>query len=238
MKERIYSIMLSDALKDKCTCALCTVEQKLERNAAEYFLGPSVMEPDGRILTNESGYCRRHINMLYNMGNRLSLALTLETHVEYLSQLMQPPQKSGIIKKRVDSSLLPFINAARGCALCKKLDEQMHTAARNLVGLFFEEADFRTEFCNGTGLCAEHTALALECAIEELSGKRLDEFYAVFLKKQREKLEAIYKDLNEFTMSFDYRNSKKELDENAKNSVERTVKALVKDKPSVSPTKK
>lgn len=236
MKERIYSIMLTDALEDKCACALCTVEQKLERNAEEYFLGPSVMEPDGRILTNESGYCRRHINMLYNMGNRLSLALTLETHVQYLSQLMQAPRKSGIIKKRADGSLLPFINAARGCALCKKLDEQMRTAARNFTGLFSEEADFRTEFYNGAGLCAEHTALALECASEELSGKRLEEFYAAFLKKQREKLEALYKDLNEFTMSFDYRNSKKELGENAKKSVEHTVKALVKDKIPVLPT--
>jgi hypothetical protein len=41
------------------------------------------MEPDGRIETNEKGFCRHHFEQLYNKQvNRLGLGLILETHIE------------------------------------------------------------------------------------------------------------------------------------------------------------
>ena len=82
MKERIYSIPLTEALEGNSGCPLCTLEKKLQEQAVEYFLGPSMMEPDSREMTNEKGFCKNHIKMLFDRKNRLSLALMLETHIK------------------------------------------------------------------------------------------------------------------------------------------------------------
>ena len=60
MKERIYSIPLTEALEENSGCPLCTLEKKLQEQAVEYFLGPSMMEPDSREMTNEKGFCKNH----------------------------------------------------------------------------------------------------------------------------------------------------------------------------------
>ena len=54
MKEHIYTIALTDSLAESCSCAMCTLEKKLEQEAVNYFLGPSLMEPDSRTLTVDS----------------------------------------------------------------------------------------------------------------------------------------------------------------------------------------
>jgi len=47
------------------------------------------MEPEGRMETNENGFCRRHFELLYNTrANRLGLGLIVDTHmVEQTSRL-------------------------------------------------------------------------------------------------------------------------------------------------------
>ena len=124
MKERIYSIPLTDALRENCGCILCTLEKKLESDALEYFLGPSMMEPDGRELTNEKGFCRRHLPMLFEKGNRLGLALVLETYVKELSEKITVEKKNGFMKKGYDASLTAkkLTDAAVSCALCDKMN--------------------------------------------------------------------------------------------------------------------
>ena len=37
--------------------------KKLEDENIEYILGPFLMEPEGRIQTNESGFCRKHFEL-------------------------------------------------------------------------------------------------------------------------------------------------------------------------------
>ena len=86
MKERIYSIPLTEALEETRGCILCTLEKRLEEQAVLYFLGPSMMEPDSREITNKKGFCKSHMGMLFDKKNRLSLALMLETHVKELEK--------------------------------------------------------------------------------------------------------------------------------------------------------
>ena len=46
--------------------------EKLEDENVEYILGP-LMEPEGRMQTNEEGFCQKHFEMLYNtQANRLA----------------------------------------------------------------------------------------------------------------------------------------------------------------------
>ena len=46
MKEKIYTIPVTEAFQQDCECPLCLMEEKLEEEALEYTLGASMMEPD------------------------------------------------------------------------------------------------------------------------------------------------------------------------------------------------
>ncbi len=231
MKERIYSIPLTDALKDGCGCILCTLEKKLEDDALNYFLGPSMMEPDGREITNEKGFCRRHLPMLFEKGNRLGLALVLETYVKELSKKITLENKSGFLKKGYDSALISkkLSTANSSCALCDKLNAQMLDAAGNLAYLWDCEKDFREMFDRKGNLCPDHASLVLSVCEKEISGKLRDAFIESVVNGQKEKLDSLYDDLHEFVLSFDYRNTDKPLSEKASKSVENAVKYLSKN---------
>ncbi len=231
MKERIYSIPLTDALNEGCGCILCTLEKKLEADALEYFLGPAMMEPDGRELTNEKGFCRRHLPMLFDKGNRLGLALVLETHVKELSGKMTPEKQSGFMKKGLDASLTAkkLYNAVKSCAVCDKIDAQIKDAAGNFAYLWEAESDFRMKFALQGELCPEHAATVLSVCEKELSGKTRDEFIETILTGQQCSLDALYDNLHEFVLSFDYRNADKPLSKEATESVQNAVKYLSKN---------
>ncbi len=231
MKERIYSIPLTDALRKSCGCILCTIEKKLEDDALNYFLGPAMMEPDTREITNEKGFCRRHLPMLFDKGNRLGLALVLETHVKELSAKMTAEKKSGFMKKGNDASITAkkLLDASSCCALCDKIDAQMADAAGNLAYLWEQESDFRDLFTLQGMLCPEHTGLVLSVCDKEISGKLRDAFIESILYNQKKRLDSLYNDLHEFVLSFDYRNADKPLSEKASKSVENAVKYLSKN---------
>ena len=230
MKERIYSIPLTDALNEGCGCMLCTLEKKLENDALDYFLGPSMMEPDGRELTNEKGFCRRHLPMLFEKGNRLGLALVLETYVKEFSSKINLEKKGGFLQKGLNSALTAkkLTDASASCALCDKLNSQMSDAAGNLAYLWAQEKDFRDLFEKQGQLCPEHAGLVLSVCEKEISGKTRDAFIEAVVNIQKSQLDALYDDLHEFVLSFDYRNAGKPLSDKASQSVQTAVKYLSK----------
>lgn len=230
MKEHIYSIPLTEALEENCGCILCILEKKLEEQAVEYFLGPSMMEPDSREMTNEKGFCRRHMGQLFEVQNRLSLALLLETHVSEVEKKLCVRKKAGIFAKETAAALAgkEISGLVKSCALCDKLNAQMNDAAGNLAYLWDKENDFRKMFEGSQGLCLEHTALALSCCDDEISGKKKDEYIAMLIEKQKKQLASLYGDLHGFTLSFDYRNADKELTQAEKESVHTAVRHLTK----------
>ncbi len=230
MKERIYSIPLTEALEEAQGCILCTLEKRLEEQAVLYFLGPSMMEPDSREITNKKGFCKRHVGMLFDKKNRLSLALMLETHVKELEKNLDIPKKSGLFSKESPSKLVSndIYEKIESCALCDKLSSQMRDAAGNLAYLWDKEEDFRKMFEKSKGLCLEHTALAAEMCDGEIFGKKKDEYLSMLIKRERESLNTLYNDLHSFTLSFDYRNADKELTTAEKESVHTAIKHLTK----------
>lgn len=230
MKEHIYSIPLTVALEEGCSCVLCSLEKKLEQQAVTYFLGPSMMEPDSRTLTNNKGFCPTHLQMLFDGNNRLSLALMLETHVKELSERLEIKKSSGMFAKGISAALTgeAINNSVKSCALCDKLNAQICAASENLSYLWGADEDFRKMFENSNGLCLAHTALALSTCEKELQGKKRDDFVNLLITMQKKKLSSLYDDLHSFVLSFDYRNAGKELSEKEKESVASTVKHLSK----------
>lgn len=83
MKEKIYTIPVTEAFGQDHECPVCLLESKLENEYTDYYLGPALMEPDCRIDTNKRGFCKRHFELLYNrQENRLGLALETDTHLK------------------------------------------------------------------------------------------------------------------------------------------------------------
>ncbi len=90
MKEQIYTIPVTDAFREDSECPLCILEKKLEEQYLEYFLGPTLMEPDHRIETNKKGFCRKHFELLYNrQENRLGLGLIIDTHLQHQNSKLE-----------------------------------------------------------------------------------------------------------------------------------------------------
>lgn len=228
MKEHIYSIPLTEALRQKDGCILCTLEKDLERQAVTYFLGPSMMEPDSRQITNEKGFCHNHMKMLFDGNNRLSLALMLETHIKELQNETEMKKPAGFLAKGSAAALTGgyLHKKAASCALCDKLNSQMSAAAGNLAYLWGKDEDFRQMFNNAPPLCLRHTALAVTCSENELHGKQKDDYISRLLQMQKDALGALYKDLHAFTLSFDYRNAEKELSKSEKESVSNAINYL------------
>jgi len=229
MKERIYSIPLTDALNENCGCILCTLEKKLEKDSIAYFLGPSLMEPDGRELTNKNGFCKPHMKMLLEGNHRLGIALMLETHLPEVIKGFSPRKKGGLFKRGYDLKLTAekIYSAVRSCAVCGKISAQLTDAAENLVYLWNCEKDFKDRFEASEGLCLEHMALVLSVCERELQTKKAQNFAKMLYNLQKSRFSEICDDIHSFTLSFDYRNKEKPTEKVA-SSVNLAAERLVK----------
>ena len=105
--EKIYMIPVNDAYSGASECPFCALKNKAENDYLEYYLGPSLMEPDTRKITNKTGFCPEHMGKLNkSVTNRLGLGLVMHTHLldfhEDISKDMinSAPSKAGLLKGR------------------------------------------------------------------------------------------------------------------------------------------
>ncbi|MDD2214514.1 MAG: DUF6062 family protein, partial [Oscillospiraceae bacterium] len=82
-RETIYTIPVNDAFSRPEPCPLCRLVEHCEVELLDYYLGPSLMEPDVRQQTNVHGFCQAHLRAMYlSQKNRLGLGLMLRTYLE------------------------------------------------------------------------------------------------------------------------------------------------------------
>lgn len=103
MKEKIYTIQVTEAFRKDCECCMCILEKQLEDESVDYILGASLMEPDHHMITNEKGFCSKHFEMLYNkQENRLGLGLVIDTHlVDQICEHGKNPGGSQLVHQEV-----------------------------------------------------------------------------------------------------------------------------------------
>lgn len=252
MKERIYTIPVMDAFSEETECPMCTLEKKLEEEYVEYFLGPSLMEPQWRIDTNEKGFCRRHFEQLYNrQENRLGLGLIIETHLAEqngrLKRLFQskkeavdkdsrmPPLKNiagKLAARRTETGrladelikLLSELEAS--CSICGKLDYTMDRYIDVILYLWSSEQDFRALFSKKQGFCLRHLRLLLEGTKKYLGPKDAASFTSALMELQLTNLERLGEEVGWFTKKFDYRYSDAPWG-NSRDALPRSIQKLV-----------
>ena len=213
MKEQLYTIPVNEAFALDCECPVCAMRHKLKEDALDFTLGPSYMEDDIRMVTDKVGFCKEHVQELYQKQNRLGLALMLKTHADKtirdVSKLVKnyKPAKPGLFKKDTETNpLLSYLEGVEhSCFVCDKINRVFHRYIVTIFYLYEKEPEFRAMVKEGKGFCSEHYALLLREAPKQLSGARAEEFVAVLHESYLKGMERVRDDLSWFIDKFDYR---------------------------------
>lgn len=228
------TIPVWEAMEKETPCSFCSLYERMEQQEVERSLGGSVMEPDTRIRVNETGICARHHQQLFGMQNRLGHALLTDSHSKELLKKLEKLEKQadglpkrGLFSKRTEEDEL--VSALRalssGCVICEGIDSHMKRYLYTFIHLWKTDAAFVKKWEAANGLCLPHAADLLEMASQSLSGEKYRQFSVSVLSNVRRALETDEKDLEWFTLKFDYRNQAKPWG-NSRNALERTANRL------------
>ena len=235
MAEQLYTIPINEAFDEFDGCPICRLRDKLETQSLHYIMGAAMMEPDIRIVTNRTGFCRNHFHKMLGMGNRLSLALMLESHLASVSELIpesssQKPGKLGKLKKFDGESPAPRLREqVESCFVCARAADFEKKYISNVVYIWKKEPEFREKLKKQPYFCLEHAALLLEAGQKELSEANYLAFSEDLLALCRNHLTEIRRTVTEFCRSFDHENAKKPLSQEARYAVEHAIAFLSGD---------
>lgn len=240
VKEQIYTIPVNDAFNQTERCPLCELERVRTEALLEFYLGPSLMEADHRLTTNEKGFCLKHLEAMYNsQKNRLGLGLMLHTHLLDIIPHTQnqldkatPEEKRGLFSrggKDWKGSLTEAADEIRrrvdSCVVCDRLAETMDRYMDVVFWQYTEDPDFRRKFQTGQGFCLKHTADLLAGAARFLKQNEAKAFVEDLKRLELRELESLCGDVEWFTLKFDYRNQNEPW-KNSKDALPRAIRRL------------
>ncbi len=243
-KEKIYTIPVNDAFHSDVDCPLCWLADRADKEMLEYYLGPSLMEPDVRQQTNEHGFCAPHLTNLYNsQKNRLGLGLMMHTHlkenVPALNRSLQsviPSEKKSLFgyrsKENYKDKLAELAGEIRAqvtdCVICDRIQFTLDRYLDVIFWQFFNDEDFRSAFQSKDGFCRPHIATLLEGAAKYLNQQEAAVFLSVLAEQQSAMAAQLIDDVEWFTLKFDYRNKDKPWGR-SKDALSRAIKRLEGD---------
>ncbi len=217
MAEKIYSIKIKEAFEERCGCPICSLRNLLEADEISRILGAAMMEPDIRKETNKKGFCKVHLERMFAGGNKLPMALMLETHLAEL--------EGKLFKGDGKKASAGYAAARKSCYLCSRMGQFMDRLLDNICYLYSSDEAFRTLFAEQQYFCKTHSARLLEMSERELPKKERAGFAAALAGCNQKYLETLREDLDWFCKKFDYRYEKEDW-KNAKDAVERSVRYL------------
>lgn len=234
MKYHLETIPVWEAMEQDNGCPLCMLRQRCESMEIDRSLGGSVMEPDARIRINETGICSSHHQQLFEMKNRLGHALLTDSHCKELLKALDgldrliPAEKKGFFSPKGDSlsdlaSALEKLSST--CVICEDIEAHMQRYLYTFVHLWKNDSAFRSKWQSSKGVCLPHAAALLHAAQKHLSRSLHADFAQELLQLIRQNLSQDEKDLEWFTLKFDYRNQNKPWG-NSRNALERTINRL------------
>ena len=218
MKEKIYTIPINEAIEENSFCPFCSIYRRLENEAVEYTLGAAMMEPDFRMITNENGFCQKHIRDLHAESKALSLALVMDTHMEEINRLFEinmKDSKKSILKKG-GSEKNSFVSGLKrilnSCAVCMRIEHTLNRYFETFVYMLRTEKDFLEKVLSIEGFCMEHFSKLAEVALTELSDKNFKELFLPVVELQKNRLKKYQTYIKNFADQFNYSNAGKKLD--------------------------
>ncbi len=228
--EQIYTIPVNEAFEasaaDKsCGCPFCALYNKLENDELELILGASMMEPDVRIKTNKTGFCRTHYDMMFVRKNRLGMALTLESHLDQLKKEL----RDGGFGGGTGSKPIKRIGELEGsCYVCDRISFNFEHMVETAVLLWNTDPEFSGKLDAQPYFCLPHYKKFLQYGQSKLPKKKVQEFAKQVEAIEERYLEELKDDVSWFCKKFDYRYDEEPW-YNSKDSVERSIKFLRSD---------
>lgn len=243
MKEKLYAIPVNDAFKSGCECPVCMMYNLLETNAIEYTMGPSYMEDDIRAMTDKAGFCNKHMNMMYESGNKLGISLMLKTHFDHVIRetkklSVDGEGKKSLFKKNDASSSSPMVsylkNLNNDCFVCNRIENVFTRYIDTIFHLWKTDPTFKESYGDSKGFCNEHFCLLIDKAPEYLKAQELNDFLQLTKDLYISNMERVRDDLAWFSDKFDYRNN----DAPWKNSKDAIPRAMIKTSGIILPDDK
>jgi hypothetical protein len=178
-----------------------------------------MMEPDTRIQTNAEGFCGKHYDMMFNLKNRLGLALMIESH---LSENINKSLKGGFLSKPKSKKLE---KAQDSCYVCKRIDGKLARMLETTALLWEKEREFKEKLSKQPYFCLPHYNALLSAGEYMLSKKIYPDYASECRKVMVAYSEKLLADVSWFIKKFDYRYDDEPWGD-AKDAVERAVKFL------------
>ena len=242
VKEKIYTIPVTDAFQVDSECPFCVLENKLEEERLAYYLGGALMEPDCRQDMNAHGFCKAHLDALFqSKQNVLGLGLILTSYFDQYNQKLsnltnaslesskKDEKKSMFSKKNNGNSLdelKEFLRSSRSdCTLCNQLEETMKRYISVFYHMWRTEKEFRVVFESKKGFCAKHFQRLLEEIEGGLKPNERQLFLKVLFAQQIENLSRLRNEVKWFTEKFDYQNNEEPWG-NSRDAVPRCIEKL------------
>ena len=237
--EQIYTIPINEAFENgmkegNCDCPMCKLFDKLERKEIEMALGPSMMEPSTRIITNEKGFCPEHFRMLSEQSNSLSLALILESHLTTLKEKMDGNLLTSIFGGKAKHHVKVAKGISGTCFICERLEPHYHRMIENTVLLYAFDPQFRTKLKAQKYFCLPHYQMLIEHAKNKLDKNKYSDFFKDMSGVEKQYFEKLIKDVSWCCKKFDYRYNEEPWYD-SKDAVERAIRFLSS---GVAPDKK
>ncbi len=232
MKEQLYTIPVNDAFEADAECPLCKIYHDLEKDAIGFTMGSSYMQDDIRMKTNEVGFCPDHIQMMYANGNRLGLALMMNTHYDKIiadmkSMASKPTVKNGFFSKKEDTAdpVVSYIKKLeKSCFVCERINSTYPRYVDTIFYLWKNDSSFHDRFIKCKGFCISHYAELYERSADMFGTRERAEFLEVLNRVFFDNIERVNEDISWFIEKFDYRNK----DASWKNSKDALPRGITK----------
>lgn len=221
MEERIYTIPVNEAFESSDGCPFCRLHKKLEDDELDLILGASMMEPDIRIQTNKLGFCGKHNNKMFNMKNRLGMALMMESHLATIRKDVET-KPSIFVKDAGISTSKSLDELSCSCYVCERVDGKIIKMIETAVLLWEKDRNFREKTNNQKYFCLPHYSMFLKTASNKMSKKVYPEFLKAVNEIEMAYFDKLSADVSWFCKKFDYRYDSEPWGD-SKDAVERTL---------------
>jgi hypothetical protein len=230
MRDNITTIPITEVFEKNDGCPICRIRDMVEERTLEFVMGAAMMEPDVRIMTNESGFCSRHFDGMLSRRNRLSLALILESHLAETEKRLFSGTSVPFLPTPAVQKYKMAGEIHMNCFICERVEWGMERLVSTILMTFEKEKDFRTLFANQPIYCLPHYGILMEKGKKEMNKKSFEDFSKVLSSIIRKYLTELGADVSWFCKKADYRFEDSDWG-NSKDSIERAIEFLTSRKP-------
>ena len=225
MRDDICTIPVSEGFEEKDGCPLCRMRAIAEKRVIDYIMGAAMMEPDVRLNTNELGFCRDHFDQKTKAGNRLSLALILDSHLQEIDKTIFAEGK--LFKPSEKKVMYRAVRLEQTCFVCSKLNYGMSHMVDTIYRVYASDEDFRKLYAEQTELCLPHYTMLMQYLPDSMDKTIRKQFKETSKKLAQGYLHELCGDVRHFCQMFDYHNNDEDADwGNSKDSIERAIAYL------------